>query len=318
MTEKFANSAGGRRNTNGSAQSAKSGNAAGKSRGNEKRYAGGKPKSGGTAGSRRPVSGGKSYGGTRYPASSGPDGKSNRATRSPRPTSRPADRTPEFDPDLMAEAAAAVPDVLSKAAQAELANLGGMTEKVSAHLAAAYLVLPEDPAEALRHAKKAKDIAARLGCVREAYGVVAYHAGKFDIAVTELRAARRIGGNDDVVPLIADCERALGHPEKALEIAAQPVHLAPAERLELRLVAAGARMDLGQPEAAALLLRIPLLDSDASTEESARIKYVYAEAMLAAGDVAEAIRWFQRAAEADTVGATDAGDRARELQMEEQ
>ena len=216
----------------------------------------------------------------------------------------------------MAEAAAAAPEVLSRAAQDELVTLGGLTEKVSTHLAAAYLLLPEDPDEALRHAKKAKDIAARLGCVREAYGVVAYHAGKFDIAVTELRAARRISGNDDVVPLIADCERALGHPEKALEIAAQPVHLAPADRLELRLVAAGARMDLGQPEAAALLLHIPLLESDAATEESARIKYVYAEAKLAAGDVSTAITWFQKAAQADTLGATDAADRARNLREE--
>ena len=216
----------------------------------------------------------------------------------------------------MAEAVAAAPEVLSRAAQAELLTLGGLTEKVSAHLAAAYLLLPEDPNESLRHAKKAKDIAARLGCVREAFGVVAYHAGKFDVAVTELRAARRISGNDDVVPLIADCERALGHPEKALEIAVQPVHLAPADRLELRLVAAGARMDLGQPEAAALLLHIPLLDSDAPSEESARIKYVYAEAKLASGDVAEAISWFQKAAQADTVGATDAGDRARGLRTE--
>ena len=79
------------------------------------------------------------------------------------------------------------------------------------------------------------------------------------------------------------------------------------------IVASGARRDMGQPEAAALLLQGPELRPDGRREWSARLFYAYAEALLAAGREAEAIAWFGHAADADTDGETDAGDRLGEL-----
>jgi tetratricopeptide (TPR) repeat protein len=117
------------------------------------------------------------------------------------------------------------------------------------------------------------------------------------------------------LPLLADCERALGRPERALEIArsAEASQLGQAEAVELRIVAAGARRDLGQFEAALLELQGPELESAGEQEWQARLRYAYADNLLAAGRIREAIRWFVAAAEADVEGATDAAERAIEL-----
>ena len=67
-------------------------------------------------------------------------------------------------------------------------------------------------------------------------------------AQKELRAAQRIMGSPSVIPYLAQCELALGNPRKTLEIAGSvdPKILSAAERVELRLAAAGARTALGQ------------------------------------------------------------------------
>lgn len=187
--------------------------------------------------------------------------------------------------------------------------------RVADLLGAAYLLVEENPEEAMRYCLTAKKHASRSPAVREACGMSAYHAGDFATAIKELRTVRRLSGRDDVVPLIADCERALGNPQKALELATEPLRLTPDNQVELRIVAAGARMDLGQPEAAGLLLRTPLLEAETQSASSARLKYAYAETMLATGDTAQAQHWFARAAAADPDGETDAEDRLVELQQ---
>jgi hypothetical protein len=87
-----------------------------------------------------------------------------------------------------------------------------------------------------------------------------------------------------------------------------------AGRAEMLIVASGARRDLGQPEAAALLLRGPELTAGRRKSWSARLFYAYAEAMLAAGRTDEAAAWFGHAADADATGETDADERLAELQ----
>ena len=51
---------------------------------------------------------------------------------------------------------------------------------------------------------------------------------------------------------MADCERGLGRPERALALAASDdaEGLEPEVRVELAMVVSGARLDLGEPEAA--------------------------------------------------------------------
>jgi hypothetical protein len=115
--------------------------------------------------------------------------------------------------------------------------------------------------------------------------------------------------------VLADCERALGRPERALEIARAPeaAQLGVDEAVELRIVAAGARRDLGQFDAAVIALQGPDLDAEGEEPWRARLRYAYADNLLAAGRHEDAVRWFLAAAEADVEGATDAAERAVEL-----
>jgi hypothetical protein len=89
--------------------------------------------------------------------------------------------------------------------------------------------------------------------------------------------------------------------------------VASATAAELRIVAAGARRDLGQLDAAVIALQGPDLDPRRRDPWSARLFYAYADNLQAAGRTEDAIRWFLNAAEADDEELTDAPDRAVEL-----
>jgi hypothetical protein len=124
-----------------------------------------------------------------------------------------------------------------------------------------------------------------------------------------------MSGDQSALPVMADCERGLGRPEKALAIAASPevAKLDAAGKAEMLIVASGARRDLGQPDAAALLLQGPELRPGRRKAWSARLFYAYAEAVLAAGREDDALAWFGHAADADEAGETDADERLAEL-----
>jgi tetratricopeptide (TPR) repeat protein len=191
----------------------------------------------------------------------------------------------------------------------------GLAELVARHLAAAALVLADDPDLALAHARAASRRAGRVAVVREAVGVAAYAAGDYAAALTELRAASRISGSAEYLPMIADCERGLGRPERALALASAPEagSLDRDGKVEMLIVAAGARRDMGQPEAAVLTLQVPALEARSGEGWLPRLRYAYADALVEVGRLAEARRWFARAAEADPEGATDAAERLDEL-----
>jgi tetratricopeptide (TPR) repeat protein len=181
---------------------------------------------------------------------------------------------------------------------------------VARHLVMLGRLFDDDPDLAWRHAQAAVSRAGRVPSVREAAGLAAYRVGEYAKALTELRAARRMSGSDLQLPVIADCERGLGRPAKALEIAGSPeaARLPAAQRVEMRIVAAGARLDQGQPDAAVVTLQCPEL-SRADAEWAPRLKYAYAEALLASGRADEAGEWFRQAAELDVDGQTDAEER---------
>lgn len=192
-------------------------------------------------------------------------------------------------------------------------------EVVARHLVAAGSVVDDDPELALSHARYARTRASRIAVVREAAGIAAYHAGEWSEALGELRAARRMGGGPGHVAVMADIERALGRPERALELARGPelADLPPVDRIELAIVAAGARRDLGELDAAIVGLQIPALDPALRDPWSARLFYAYADNLLAAGRESDALQWFVHAHDADTDGETDAAARIADLTGEE-
>ncbi|MGN6301523.1 MAG: hypothetical protein ACTHN8_10585 [Angustibacter sp.] len=206
---------------------------------------------------------------------------------------------------------------LDRQVRAQLRSLSKTNaEVVGRHLVMAGRLLADDPEAAYAHAMAAQRRAGRIAIVREAVGVAAYHAGLWSEALAELRAARRMSGSSHQLPLMADAERGLGRPERALELAGSPeaAELGTAERIELAIVVSGARRDLGQPEAAVLALRLPELEHPASRPYVARLQYAYADALLHAGRSEEALAWFARAADSDLDGQTDADERLAELQ----
>lgn len=198
----------------------------------------------------------------------------------------------------------------------ELTTLDRSTADVIArHLVAAGEILADDPEAALAHARAARARAGRIAAIREAVGIAAYQCGDWAQALAELRAARRMGSRSPLLALIADCERGLGRPERAIDLARSPEagQLSGDDADELRIVAAGARADLGQHEQALAILATPQLDPTRTGQTAARLFYAYADTLLALGRQQEALEWFLRSARADIDGVTDAEERVTEL-----
>ncbi|MFF8548110.1 MULTISPECIES: tetratricopeptide repeat protein [Streptomyces] len=190
-----------------------------------------------------------------------------------------------------------------------------LADDVARNLVMVARLIDEDPEEAYAYSRIALRLASRVAAVREAAGFAAYANQKYSEALAEFRAARRMTGSADLWPVMADCERGMGRPERALAMAGEPEvrRLDKAGQVEMRLVAAGARRDMDQLDAAIVTLQSPELASNSVQPWTARLRYAYADALLAAGREDEAREWFAKAAESDKDGATDASDRLAEL-----
>jgi tetratricopeptide (TPR) repeat protein len=208
---------------------------------------------------------------------------------------------------------------LDREVRAGLRGLGNtVADRVARHLVAAGLLVDDDPDAALAHARAARGLGARVPAVREAVGIAAYHAGEYAEALAELRAARRMDGSQRNIAVMADAERGLGRPERALAVVAEAGNMPDLDedtRVELLIVASGARRDLGQAAAAVVVLQVPQLRSTAVQPWTARLWYAYAEALAAAGRPGDALTWFTATATVDE-GGTDAAARAAELSGE--
>ncbi|NIK57583.1 hypothetical protein [Kribbella shirazensis] len=201
--------------------------------------------------------------------------------------------------------------------KAELRSLPRtLADLVAQHLVASGRFLDDDPELAYQHARTARRLAARLGGVREAVAITAYLAEHYDEALTEFRAVRRMTGNHEVLAMMADCERALGRPDKALALTKDKhVHdLSEPTQIELLIVAAGARRDKGQTAAAIQMLEVPELTKRTRADWLPRLRYAYADALAEAGRTEDALVWFHRAAGVDGDGLTGAAERAAELE----
>lgn len=207
-------------------------------------------------------------------------------------------------------------DVLDDEVRRELKVLPpALTAQVTAHLVMAVEAFQEDLETAYAHATAAQRLAPRLACTREAAGVAAYATERYSEALAQFRAVRRLNGSVQYWPMMADCERGLGRPERALEMAKgdEVTKLDRAGQVEMRIVTAGARSDLGQLDAAVLALQGPELKATGVHPWTARLRYAYSEALLATGRAEEARQWLVRAVDVDPSGETGAADRLAEL-----
>lgn len=236
--------------------------------------------------------------------------RSSESTRSGGSTSSTA-RTPR-DPDR--PVGPRIPDEitgeeLDKKVAFELKTLPEeLATFVARCLVATSVTLDERPEDALHFARLAKKKAGRVAVVREAAGMAEYMNGNYQEALNEFRAAKRMTGSEEYLPLMADCERGLGRPERALELAksADAAELDADGKAELLLVTAGARIDMGQIDAAIVLLSAPAQKSGAPL----RVRYAYADALEMVGRGEEATKLFAALAVDDVERETDADERA--------
>ncbi|MDT0550225.1 MULTISPECIES: hypothetical protein [Streptomyces] len=207
-------------------------------------------------------------------------------------------------------------DEIDKSVRQELMSLPKtLADDVAKNLVMVAKLLDDEPERAYEYSRVALRLASRVAAVREAAGFASYAVAKYSEALAEFRAARRMTGTVDLWPVMADCERGMGRPERALAMAGEPEvqKLDRAGQVEMRLVAAGARRDMGQADAAVVTLQSPELASQSVQPWTARLRYAYADALLAVGRESEAREWFAKALEADQGGTTDASDRLAEL-----
>lgn len=175
-------------------------------------------------------------------------------------------------------------------------------ERVGRHLVMAGRLLEDDPELAYEHAQAALRRAGRVDIVREAAGLTAYRTGRYAEALRELRTVRRLNGSSEHLPLMADCERGLGRPERALALAVSPEAegLSGVERVELAIVVSGARTDLGEYDAA--LAALPTVRAVGALAD--RVAEAKAAVLEAAGRSDEAAR-IRAELSPDEVGASD-------------
>lgn len=203
--------------------------------------------------------------------------------------------------------------------RAELRSLPlDLAREVMAHLIAAGELIEEDPELANRHAQAARRRAARLPIVREAAAETAYAAEDYATALTEYRAVARMTGSDEYLPVIADCERAIGRHDQALRTIHQghAARLDAKQRVELVLVEAGLRHDMDQDEEALRVLRKAIEDRTGRAEPQARLRYAYADILAGCGDTRHAIVWFEAAGKLDRAHSLDVAERLEALGAE--
>lgn len=265
-------------------------------------------------------------GGRRPDRDSAPDRRP-RNTVQGRTGDKSGSRRPRTDPEARTEEqqiydGPPIPDDVSARDldRSVLQMLQGLPEKladrIAKHLVMAGLLVESDPETAYRHALAARARAARVAVVREACGETAYAAGRWAEALSELRAAKRLSGHNHYTAMMADCERALGRPDKAIRMDTPAVResLDDSNRVELSIVVAGARSDQQQFDAALQALERERLDTASREPWVARLRYAYADTLLAAGRSDEALEWFHKAAAVDAHGITDAEKRATQLE----
>lgn len=200
--------------------------------------------------------------------------------------------------------------------RAELRGLSkDKADRVAAHIWAAGILVDEDPSLAFEHAETARQLAPRLPVVREAAAETAYAAGEYAVALREYRAIRRMSGGEELIPVMADCERALGRPRDGLELLSEldTRKSDPALVIEAVIVESGIRDDLGQRAEGLRLLRKVAGQNVGPAFARARLFYALADLQLAEGDNAAARESFVKSGELDRQALLDTSDRIAEL-----
>lgn len=161
-----------------------------------------------------------------------------------------------------------------------------LVERAVTHFAA------DDFASSALLAEEAKAMASRSGRVRELLGLSYYRSGRWQDAARELLTFRRLTVSQEQNHVIADCYRALGRPDRSLEICDEVTkdQVEPEIWSEITIVAASALADKGElSEALARLGRADLQPKSVEPRHL-RLWYVRADLLERSGRSSEAKR----------------------------
>lgn len=214
------------------------------------------------------------------------------------------------------------PKQLDRIARRELAGLDkDKADFVANHLVMVARLVDDEPERAHEHAQAALVKGSRIPVVRETLGITAYLTGDFALALRELRTHRRLTRQDLNVPMMIDCERGLGRPQKGIELATEVTRseLPAGVQVELAIAVSGCRLDLGQPERALLELDIPQLEPDKAFSYSPALFDAYAVVLDELGRSEEAAQWGRRATvAAEALAEAEASDDLTVYEIPEQ
>src|SRR5947208_2738892 len=158
------------------------------------------------------------------------------------------------------------------------------------------LIQDGQPDEAVAPASRAKHLAGRSAGVREILALAYYGAGSWREALREMQAFRRMSGRLDENHVIADCYRALGRGDRAVEEAERGLTAdVPDEvKAECAVVGASALADLGRLEDALAFVRRFPTRTDLGKPFDLRVWYVAGDILARLGLRAEAAGEFAR------------------------
>ncbi len=188
---------------------------------------------------------------------------------------------------------------------------GKERDAISRLARAIELLERDDPKAAAAEADKAKSFAPRSGAVREVLGLALYGLGRWQEALTELKAYKRISGRPDQNHLIADSLRGLGRPAEAVPLAEEMLRAkgVPNEaKAEAVIVAASALADQDRFAEALAFLGRARTREDVAEDYTLRLWYVKGDILERAGRPSEAAAEFRRIMRHDA-GAFDAAER---------
>ena len=213
------------------------------------------------------------------------------------------------------------PEDLDMGVRVQLKTLSAENAEMTArHLAMVAYLAEQDPELAHRHAQAAASRAGRIPVVRETVGITAYFVEDWALSLRELLAHRRMTNSNDHVPMMIDCERGLGRPQRGLEMGrtVDRTALSADVRVSLAIAMSGARLDLGQNETALVELEIKELNPNSVFDYSPRLFWAYADTLEVLGREADAAKWVDLATRADKAIAQKNASEFEELSVLEE
>ncbi len=150
--------------------------------------------------------------------------------------------------------------------------------------------------DALRMVRPLRQRMPEAVSVRELFGLSLYRTGRYAEAAAELAAVADSTGGTESHPVLMDCHRALGHPDRVEELWDELAAVSPSPELmvEGRIVRAATMADRGRLDSALRILRRPAAAVRRPLEHHLRLWYVLGDLEERAGDLPAARRWFRR------------------------